>query len=455
MNLRQRKTHSGAALVTAIIFASIFTIIVGGLALYAVGSYSLAKKGTEYAAAVQLADAGVNSEFRNIALNQFNNGYTAPTAASPHTGSISGVPGTYSVYITADAAGSQNWDPSKKDLYMWSSGTVAGVTRKIMIHGMGGDGLFDTYAVYGTNSVTFNGVGSSVVGNLGTNGTVSSTSNGSAAVTGTLFLNGSSATGVTGSNVVKNPDPITFPTVDSIMDATFPGHGDTEQWLASHNNNGQIRQFVSSSNQTLSPSATQNLTGQAITALSHTKINSLPGKTIILPATNAPNPTDYVFTDITTSGQDKIIVDNGGLTTGGTPGLVRIWMFGSTGGDNVSQPISYTATIPAVPDPAQLFRLYYDKNATFQIDGNTASGGAIYAINEYASSGFTITGGSSTFASILANNVTISGNSSVQFPGQLPGNSTDFFWLWFGFKDGYQEVPYVSGRSVFPDGTSN
>lgn len=458
MKIGRNYKQSGAALITAIAFTAIFSTIVGGIALYTVGTYSLAKKGTEYAAAIQLADAGTNYELRNISRNQFATGFVPPTASTPDTGSVSGINGTFSAYVTSDAAGTQNWDPTKQDLYIWSTGTVNGVARRVTAHGIGGVGLLNQYTVYGANSITFSGSGSEVIGSIGTNGTVTSPSSGSGAVTGEIYLNGPSAGGVTGSNVTSSPDPVLFPTVDQILSATFSAQSDPESYISTHNNNANMRSFVNKTSSTLSPSNTQTVGSfPHPNKLLDPDLVQLNQNTIILPATNAPAPTDYYFTDISLNGGNYVIVDNGGLTTGKGPGLVRVWMFqdGNTSNDIVSQPIAYTATPPAVPDPAQLFRLYYDKNANFQLDGDTVSGGAFYGINEYPSSTFKITGNSYTYGAVLANNINISGNSTVSFPGGLPGNGTDIYSLWFGFKDGYQELPFMQGRVTFPDGTSN
>ncbi len=447
MRVARSRRQQGAALLTAIAFSAIFSLIAAGVAVYGVGSFNLAKRDTEYAAAIQLADAGINYELRAIALNQFSSGYSAPTSGSPASGSISGVTGTFSVYVTSDSAGTVAWTPSSKDVYIWSTGTANGIARKVVAHGQGAAGLFDTYAVYGINSVTFNGSGSSVVGNVGSNGAVSSSSSGSAAVNGTLYIDGPGASGPSGANVVVNPDAVNFPTVDAIVAATFTGSPSGWSYISTHNNNSNIRVFKSGTANGATPSTTNTqVIGVVSNAnqISHTDINKQTNKTIILP------PGDYYFTDINTSGQDKIIMDNGGLSTG-TPGVIRIWMNSSTSGDTISNPFSYTATGTDAPSK---FRLYYNKAATFQIDGNNASGGAFYGHNSTGNANFTITGGSTTYGAVIADNVTISGNSVVQFPSGTIGNSSDKFWLWFGFKDGYKEIP-ATGGVTFPDGTGS
>jgi len=425
-----RGKQRGAALITALAFVSIFSLIVGGVAIYSVGNNNLAAREADYASAIHLADAGLNYELRNISKNQFNaGGFTVPSADSPDTGSVAGVSGTFSVWVTDTSGGT--WNNSKGEMILYAKGTVNGVSRQISAHGVHGDGLFDNYAVYGINGVNFNGSGSSVIGNLGTNGVYSGSNT---ATTGQISLNGSNASGVSGSNVTVNPDPVYFPTVDQIVNSTFPGPPAGWSWLSTHNNNGNARTFIGNST-TVSPGTTQ------VSALGTTI--KLSKGAIILP------PGDYYFTSIDVHGQGQLIVDNGALSTGGTKGLVRIWVNGN-GGDIMSNPITYTVS----PNDPSLFRMYYNSPGNFQIDGNTASGGAFYGHNATANASFTITGGSFTYASVIADNVTISGNSSVQFPSGTVGSSSDTFWLWFGIKDSWKEVP-INGGSTFPDGTSN
>lgn len=451
------RLRSGSALLTAIAFAAVFSTIVGGLALYTVGSVDLASKQADYAASIHLADAGINYELRNIALNQFNSGYVAPTAGSPHTGSVSGVSGSFSVWVT-DMNGN-NWTPDKGDLLVWATGTTNGVTRKIQAHGAHGDGLFDNYAVYGLNSVTFSGSGSQVFGSIGTNGTVTASSSGSSAVTGTILLAGPNAGGVSGSNVETTADPIKLPTVDTIVNLTFPGPPTGWNWLTDNSpiyrSNPIVRTFAAGQH-TLTP-ATTVAAGAPWTGttpngikLKTADFNGLGtdasnNKTLIFP------PGDYYLTDISLSGGTQVVIDNGGLTTGTGPGLVRIWMNGSNSNDSTSSPFIFTATGANAP---QLFRLYYNKQAKFTIDGDTATGGAFYAVTALGGASFEIKGGSNTFGAVIADAITIDGNSTIQFPSNLIASTTDSYWLWFGIKDGWKEMTNGSG-TTFPDGTSN
>lgn len=435
----KRELRRGAALVTAIVFTAIFAILMAGIAVYAAGHYSLANRESDNAAAIQLADAAINYEVRYLSENQYSTGFTVHGTSNPDSGSISGVPGTFTVWVTTNSGGTWN-NTDGNDMLLTATGTVNGITRKLQAEGFHGAGLFDNYAVFGTNSVTFNGSGSQVVGSIGTDGTVSSSSAGSGAVTGTISLDGSGATGVTGSNVVKNPDAINWPTVDQLVTSTYAGPPSGWSWITAHNNNGNARAFSGSGTSLVAG----NVSPTKVSAIS-TSI-SLSKGTIILP------PGDYYVTSVSLHGSGSIIVDNQGYSidpTGKSAGLVRIWENGA-GGDKLSNPIVYTAT-PA--DPSK-FRWYDNSPGGFQIDGNTASGGAFYGVNAAGTGSFTITGGSYTYASVIANNVTISGNSSVEFPSGTIGSTTDTNWLWFGIQGGWKELPAGSG-DAFSDGTSS
>jgi len=296
------------------------------------------------------------------------------------------------------------------------------------------------YAVFGINNITFSGSGSNVIGSIGTDGTVSSPSSGSGAVSGTIALDGSGSSGVSGTNVVHNPDPVIWPTVDQIITNTYPGPPSGWAWIEAHNNNANARTYVS--NSATYPSTALNTTSTQVSAIG-TSVKSTKGA-IILP------PGDYYLTSFDISGQAQFIIDNQGLSNGAGPGLVRIWEGNGSGGDKLSNPILYTAN---PPNPS-LFRWYDNNPGGFQIDGNTSSGGSFYGVTAAGNGSFTITGGSYTYGAVIADSITVSGNSTVEFPsgtiGTITGPNTA---LWYGITQ-WKEVPSTTGVT-FPDGTSN
>jgi len=166
--------------------------------------------------------------------------------------------------------------------------------------------------------------------------------------------------------------------------------------------------------------------------------------TLILP------PGDYYFTDIDVSGNNRIIMDTAGLTTG-TPGMVRIWMddplSAHQSDDTINLNVVYTST-----DPSR-FRLYYNKCTTLTIAGNSTYNGGFYAVRPPGCQGdIVVTGGSVINGSVIASYVTISGGSAINFPSE-PIDNPDDFSLWYGFRDQWQELP-PAGGVLFPDGTT-
>lgn len=432
---KQFRTQSGAALVTAIVFTAIFATLMAGIAVFASGHYSLALRESDNSAALQIAEAGINSELRYVSANQFASGFVVHGSANPASGSVSGVPGTFSVYETQDSGSA--WTIGSATLRLTATGTVNGISRKLQAEGAGGDTLFDDYAVFGVKSVSLVG-NSKIVGATGTNGSFSETGN--TTITGNIYLDGSGATGPGGSNVVKNPDAAQWPTVDQLVVAAFPNSPSGWSWISSssHYANGTMRKFtgsgsfsnMSSSNTALyTPTPTPNF--------------SIAGNnTVILP------PGDYYFTNLKVTGNSTIIADTGAKSTGGTPGLVRIWMNGNTTGDSLTGNSYVSGTDPT------MFQLYDNKQAILSITGNTTGiGSVLYGVTAGGGNTIKFTGNSTIKASVVSDTISFTGNSEVDYPSGGTTSGTTPAFLWWGLKGGWKELPAGSGVT-FDDGTS-
>lgn len=447
---------------TALAVVAMTSLILAGAGIFVASHATRQRREGDFALALALAEAGVNYEFRFVSSCMVNpNGVTAVscggrkahTSDSPGTGSISGVPGTFQVWVT-DATTGGAWSPPSK-MTVTAVGTVGGISRKIQVTGER-NSIFEDFSVFGINSVTFSGSGSEVIGTLGTNGAMNSSSVGAAAVTQDILLAGPGASGPTGSNVYRQSDPVLWPSNDDIVTFTFPGGWN---WLTStspvNRSNGNMRQYKSTS-PALTPTGTTSAnwpaTGTSSTTLKSpdiSKMNDGPDglATLILP------PGDYYFTDMQLSGNLKLLIDNGGYTVpcaDGTlpcPGQVRIWMRGSTSNDTMNITVEYTS------NDKKLFRLYYDKCADFKIAGNSTYNGGFYSVKNGCTSSFTITGGSLINGAIIATTVNIAGGSIVNYP--LPGTLDDpnDYSLWYGFRDNWTEVRTTANNRVFPDGT--
>ena len=482
--LKVKKTESGGALLTALVFVVIISTAIAGIATLSVSHFSRASVEADNSNALLLADAGVNYELRYISENQLT-GTPAHQAGSAYTGSIAGVEGTFTVWVTNDPDNGNSWSPPN-NVIIHSTGTVGGVTRKVNARGSR-QSIFDGFASYGYVAVTMGGTGTFVIGDIGTNGSLTLNGGTPGVSTGfDMYLAGPDASGVSGSNVISTPNPVNLPSIDPdiISRAPIVGFGTTD-WntISGMKSNPSMRKFAASA-AAMTPTGTQNAgwpaSGNGSTSIKSNDFNSMPsgpisviadgdgtkrlvaagttGSTVenvtalILPSLSATTPTDYYFTDIDLSGSNVIIIDNAGWTSG-VAGTVRIWM-GPPGGanpskDNIRSNVYFTDSNPVT------FRLFYAKCSELTIAGNSYWYGGIYAVQKscVGTPTIKITGGSKIFGSVMANYIVMSGGSRIIFPANGIIDNPGDFSLWFGFKDRWIEVPAGSG-SVFYDGTN-
>jgi hypothetical protein len=64
-------------------------------------------------------------------------------------------------------------------------------------------------------------------------------------------------------------------------------------------------------------------------------------------------------------------------------------------------------------------------------------------------------GNSTILGSVIAGGIDISGGTQIIFPNDGAGSDPTDFSLWFGIKNGWQELPIKSGGQVFTSGTAN
>lgn len=277
---RINRAERGASLIMALVFTLITSVILGVIGTFALANLNKATVDSDYMAALNIAEAGINYELQWISqdtsdANRAHQANPANGQNGPYTGSISGIPGTFTVYVTQwdendpDGPGLSPWY-APQDLLVTSIGTVNGVTRVVHARGVR-KSIFDEYALYAIEEGTFSGGGASststqIWGNLGTNGDV--TFNGSLdtdIVVGDVNLNGGTATtSDEGSNVIANPDPVEFPTIPEIAEAMWTGG---LSHLVTANSNANLRKLsgtdTAMSNHTLSSGITLAMLGLA------------------------------------------------------------------------------------------------------------------------------------------------------------------------------------------------
>lgn len=444
-------------MLTTLVLSLVVSLLLAASGAVAVSHYSRSTRETDYAAAIQAADAGVNWQLREISLDPSDT--TKPCqASSPCSRTIPGTPATFTVFITNED-GSSPWVAPNTGI-LTSDGAFNGITRRVQIKGSK-KSIFDEYAIFatysgsGTEVLTFNGTGSIINGNVGSNGQVDSDS--STQVNGLLTLLGGTATGTSGSNVVTEPSTMQWPTVDEIANASFSGG---LNWLKTNNSNGNIRQFAAGNgNLDAAISANFPTSGANMYKLRTSDFNSLnlaPAgvpwddsfansmegtKTMIFP------PGDYYFEECDIAGGNSIMIDN-------RNGAVRIWINTASSGpvnqDTINANFYYADSAPSK------FRLYYNKCQSLSLGGNTTFNGGFYAWKEGCPENklpsLQFTGGSTINGSVIGGTITVAGGTIVNFPNDGAGGADDYS-LWFGFRGDWKEMAIPGANSVFVDGT--
>lgn len=492
-NARSSK-RAGMTLITALAFTVVVGTVLAGVGNVALSHYSRATVERSYATAVSVAEAGINYELRWISKTPKDTS-SAHGSGNPYVGSMTDVPGTFSVYVTNwdtanNTCGTGTWTNPLDDLCITSTGTVAGdISRTVRVRARH-QSVFGDFAIYAIDEGTFGGGGSgsgttTIVGDYGTNGdTTFNGTKGTGLVDGTVYYNGT--TGPAGTNTQTNPNPVNFPTVSEFANSLYPGGGLT--WLQTHNNNANIMKLKStdtawSSEPTVAgitaADVATGLTSAGFTVSSRTfgdPTNSVPADTSNADSSTSPSstwrfvypgsvygtapygiqglrtyfvpPGDYYFNNIDFKAGNAAIVFLTHL------GPIRIWVDNPLSGA-VKQDSLNTVAIFTDLSPSK-FRIYYNKCSDMNIAGSSTFPGGFYAVNPACGPTepeMKFTGGTTVYGSIITNYFTLGGSTQVIFPNTA-GPQLDDAALWFGFKDNWKEVS-GNGNPVFADGTSN
>ena len=470
--------EAGGVLVTALVFAVVISMFVAGVAAISVGHLGRGSTESDYATAIQLADAGINYELRWLSLdstnfNQAHQRYPKTGQLGPYTGTAPDIPGggSFTVSVT-NVDGSGPWAPPNP-LLIRSTGTINGISRTVEITGQKRS-LFADYAIFAIVEGKLGGSSSYVVGNVGTNGGI--WFSGGAAVTniqGELFYNGYPAQNpVTveppansgyeaGANVWWNPNPVPWPTVSEIAEQLFPGG---LSYLATNNDNDQTREFSETDlNFTIDLSVSNPITNVRFfsgndfrTFTLDLNIQDEPPlgnryhdgdegafkkRVIIFP------PGDYFFESFNLTNQEPIaiLIDN-------AKGMVRWWVDGGN-----RQLDSFDAAVLFTSTDKNKFRMYYNNCSRLSILGNSTFNGSIYAHSDGCDDPrlpeIEVGGNSVINGAVIANDVNLHGSAVINFPNGGGGSADDDWALWYGFRNTWRELA-PSGKPLFPDGTS-
>lgn len=421
----------GSTLLQSLVFSVVSGTLLAGAGSLVVSHRIRAEAERGFSKAVYVAESGLHAELESI-----NDG--PPAAESAHQAflgqslDVTQEEERYVVSVKDAEEVDKAWAPPN-DVLVESLGVAHGVSRMIQAR-VKGRSVFADYALFGIDSLTFNGSGSGTNGDIGTNGTISASATGSSVTTGKIVFHGSNPT-LNGSNVYREPDPYWWPSVETIAASQFAAGLNT---LKQSNNNANILRF--NDNRYLDPNfelawaenagltwsdvalTNQHFNEPVTNENGRDKPKNQGGKryssttdgvfeknVLIFP------PGDYYFESLdVTSGQTAILVDN-------RLGSVRIWVGGTgTESDRLQTTIIFTNN-----SRTDRFRLYYAKRAELRIAGNTdfpglEVPGLIYAVNQTGDATVDIAGNSYITGSIIANTLRISGNSYVDFPAGGP-----------------------------------
>lgn len=377
----------GGVLIGAIVFITIISISLAGVARLSVSHYSRANVERDYQAALYLAEAGINYEMRKVSLDpanadQFNNGTQKGVTYTLGLGS-------FEVYCT-NVDGTKPWNTTQQ-MAVVSIGMINGVKRKLQIQGKGVPGTGSGsggYVLYGDYISQVNNVeeviGGSVniaSGNVGVNSLLRL--NGNPSISGTIYFNGSyagwSGTAASGYTTVTSTKAVEWDTVSNIANNLFPSGGLT--WLSAHNDNNL---------------ASPALTGQSV-SLTSNEVLTLYGKA---------GGANYYLTGISCTGQSEIAFNN-------TNGPITVWL-GPDGTAGSFTMRGGSATVKASTDPTKPVKMYIAFNSTISFAGNSQLDTGIYAVTGRGAT-VSFQGDMSYYGSCIADIFSAQGNPTFNY----------------------------------------
>jgi hypothetical protein len=386
-----RSSHGarGFALISVLVFILIIATLLSGMGMFAASHHARAHVDSDWTAALSLAEAGANYEFRKLSLNQ-NDPDQYPGATQTWGG------GSFTVWC-ANRDGTMPWT-NRSELLVFSRGTVDGVTRtvKVAVKGYHAPG---NYAIYGTDNIsTFNGTAVLVNGDIGTNDQLRFT--GSPQINGGIYFNGPDAGWVGGMpggyTEFHDTKRYEWPTVSQVANSQFPGG---LVYLATHNDNSR---------------AIPPITGNTI------------NNSVTLTAGN------YYITNMNLTGSKAITFDN-------RLGPVNIWI-GPEGGTNVARFRGGSAAVRVNVDPEKAPRIYVATRGGIDLGGNIAMDALVYAVNRDVTGntfGHVENSGNPTInGQLIGDDVDLNGNITVNFYTHLMRPTT---FGYYGFDNLWQE----------------
>lgn len=431
----RRAKQRGMAFILAMVAVLIISALMGGVLMLSTSHYKLSSTNSDYAAALNTAEAGVNYELHFITDNVNNPANLAHQDSAPFSyifpqpsPNNDGIRRSFQVHVVDDTTGGI-WTAPATDNYVIcylrviSTGTIARVTadgtpistvsRTVVMRVRGGrlSGPEGKYALFGINNLD-------ISGNLTVNGTSGTNSGPNLDAGGSYLLDGDFIyCGTTEGEITKDPNDLTppvtgdvefnsapevFPTVNQLANTRaqdFYNTTTTEgvEFFKNNNNNGYVYD-----------SAGNKVTFQG-TKFDGKTLKGTSG-TIILTAG------DYYFTSMDLPGGYTIVADT-------TNGLVNIWLGGTGGGTDRINGHTQLLNTGKVTD----FHIYQGSNRTIWLEGTQDFNGCVYAYNGPDNQGgyygrVLITGDANINGSVIGYNVDkAQGNAIITLPSQGGG----------------------------------
>ena len=394
------RRRRGGILISVLAFSVITAVLLAGITTSALSYLSRASTESYYAGALDITEAGINTELRKISTNANNVDQYNSSTGKGVTYTFGN--GSYTIYCT-NKDGTTPW-VAPNDMYILCTGTLNGVSRslKVMCKGVSNSALgkYSIYMVDGTNN--WSGTALTTNGDVGTNALLGFT--GHPTINGSIYFNGYPTANWSGSDPGsytenKNPSPIIWPTVDALANQQFPG-GLT--YLATHNDNARARPAIVG--------------------------NSISGSTTLV------GPGNYYLTSISLTGQNVISLDN-------TNGAVNIWI----GPDGAGNEIIFkggTAVIPRSVDSSKICNIFVATKGGISLRGSSELDSNVYCYNKDANGnpyGNVDLGGVPTInGQVLGDTVTQNGNVTVNYiPGAV--KPVSYGASYYGFANSWAE----------------
>ena len=288
-------------------------------------------------------------------------------------------------------------------MYVTSVGSINGVSRTLQISGKGyAAPVMGDYALYGVSSGSISGSAATVMGDIGPNGSIGFS--GSPTVAGSINFNGSSPSIFSGYTVHQYPNPIIWPTVDSIASAAFSGG---LPYIATHSDNAMASPAIVGNSVTLHGNGSLTFFGKAGGA-------------------------NYYLTSLTCNGNAGVVFDN-------TNGPINIWV-GPSGGAGVFNIGGGAAAIKQTSDISKPVQIYVATAGGAAMHGNSELDCGIYSYNGATSGPVTLSGTPDIYGSIITGQFGLNGNPTVHYqPGYFVGLPTAGAG-YYGFDDQWLEI---------------